>query len=78
MKALSAVNYNLHENIRDFGLYIEEKTHDFTGRGFVYSAIEEFIKEDPRGYFLITGDPGIGKTALAAQYVKQIGCVHHF
>jgi hypothetical protein len=44
----------------------------------VFDDVNRFIDENPRGYFFIIGDPGIGKSALAAQTVKQNGYVHHF
>lgn len=69
--------------IRDESLIIHNKTSDFVGRRFVFDAVDKFIEESGRhsagsGYFIIQGDPGIGKTALAAELVKDKGCVHHF
>lgn len=64
--------------IRDFSELIEEKTRSFVGRQFVFDAIDTFLKTNPRGYFLLRGDPGIGKSAFAAQLTKSRGCVHHF
>lgn len=69
---------DIHTQIRDFSWYIQEKTRDFIGRRYVFDQVEAFIQENPRGYFIIKGDPGIGKTALAAQWVKNQGCAHHF
>lgn len=77
-KHFSNTTSSIHNNIRDFSQYIEEKSDGFVGRKFVIEKIEKFFRDNPRGYFIIKGDPGIGKTALAAQYVKQNGCVHHF
>jgi hypothetical protein len=57
---------------------IEEKTEGFVGREFVFEAIEEFLKKQPNGYFIIEGEPGIGKSAILAKYVQQTGCVAHF
>jgi hypothetical protein len=57
---------------------IEEKTQNFVGRQFVFEAINKFILANPRGYFIVQGEPGIGKSALAAQFVKNQCCVHHF
>jgi hypothetical protein len=34
--------------------------------------------EFPSGYIVVSGEPGIGKTALLAQLVHQKGYVHHF
>jgi hypothetical protein len=65
-------------HIRNFSQYILTKTAGFVGRRFVFDAISEFTQSHPRGYFIVRGDPGIGKSALAAQMVKQHGYVHHF
>jgi hypothetical protein len=64
--------------IRDFSELIEEKTRAFVGRRFVFDAIDTFLKANPRGYFLLRGDPGIGKSAIVAQLTKTRGFVHHF
>ncbi len=68
----------IRNQIRDFTLYLEEKTRGFVGRQWVFNAIERFIDVYPSGYFYVIGEPGIGKSALAAQWVKQHGYVHHF
>lgn len=57
---------------------IAEKTQGFIGRQFVFNSIDRYIEENESGYFLIQGEPGIGKTALLAQLVKTRGYVHHF
>ena len=71
---------SIRSEIRDDTFIIEERTRGFVGRQFVFHAIQRFIEnaEIPRGYFLIHGQPGIGKTTLAAQLVKMKGYVHHF
>jgi hypothetical protein len=57
---------------------IEEKSRDFIGREFVFAALGEFLDADNRGYFVIEGEPGIGKTSLSASLVKTHKYVHHF
>jgi hypothetical protein len=71
-------SFSIRENMNDFTFYIEEKTRGFVGRQWVFDKVNEFINRNSRGYFFLIGDPGIGKTALAAQMVKKNGYVHHF
>jgi hypothetical protein len=57
---------------------IEDKTKDFVGREDVFRKIDDFLNRQPKGYFIIEAEPGIGKSAMMAQFVRQRGCVHHF
>lgn len=63
-----------------FGFYplINLLTHGFVGREFVFKATKDFIDNSENGYFIIEGDPGIGKSAIIAEYVKQKACIAHF
>ena len=74
----SRASFGIRDQIHDYTRYIEEKSRSFVGRQWVFDAIDRFMDENSRGYFFIIGDPGIGKSALAAQTVKQNGYVHHF
>jgi hypothetical protein len=69
---------NIHSEIRDYTFFIEDKTRGFVGRQLIFDEIERFLYDNSRGYFLIDSNPGIGKTALAAQLVKTQGYIHHF
>jgi len=69
---------NIRRYIRDYTTVIEDKTRDFVGRRFVLDEIDSFLTSEPRGYFFVVGDPGIGKSALAARLVADRGYVHHF
>ena len=57
---------------------IEDKTREFVGRDYVFDSIAGFIDDNPSGYFVLEGDPGTGKSAVLAEYVKRHGCVAHF
>jgi WD40 repeat protein len=46
--------------------YVQERAADFTGRGWVFARLDEFL-HGPPGVFLLLGEPGTGKTAVAAQ-----------
>lgn len=73
---------NAPDKIRDqiyyFDRYVGEKSAGFVGRQWVFDAVNRFIHDNQRGYFFVIGEPGIGKSALAAQMVKREGYVHHF
>lgn len=55
----------------DFSAYITDRTRDFVGREWVFAEIDRWLAapEAPR-YFIITGEPGIGKTAIAARLTQ--------
>jgi len=55
----------------DFSAHIAERTSEFTGRAWVFREIGAWLAdvEAPR-IFLITGEPGCGKTAVAARLVQ--------
>lgn len=78
LTAFSGSITGIHDQILDSSLFIEEKTRDFVGRQWIFDQVDRFLKDNPRGYFFIRGDPGIGKSALAAQLVKKQGYIHHF
>src|SRR4051794_23719942 len=54
---------------------VADKTRDFVGRDYVFEAIERFLTDNPNGYLTIEGDPGIGKSAILASFVKRTGCI---
>src|SRR4028118_369480 len=59
---------------------IQDRTQDFTGRQFVFEAIIEFLQKNPKGYFVLEADPGVGKSSIMAKLVLQMKrrCVVHF
>jgi hypothetical protein len=52
----------------DFSKYVCERTQNFTGREWVFQAINNWMAdpEAPR-FFLITGEPGSGKSAISGR-----------
>jgi Swt1-like HEPN len=72
------VNSGFSPEARALRTLISEKTVGFVGREFVFTSINEFLNSQPHGYFIIEADPGVGKTALLAEYVRRQQCVAHF
>ena len=66
--------------VREFESLIKERTTGFVGRDFIFTAIDGVLSDPafPSGYIVIRGEPGIGKSALIAEWVNRRGCVHHF
>lgn len=62
----------------EFRALIEEKTKRFCGRQFVFKQFDKFIRKHNRGYFTIIGEPGVGKSAIAAEYVRRHGSPCYF
>jgi hypothetical protein len=63
----------------DFSTYITDRTKDFTGRDWIFAEINDWLA-DPKGscFFIITGEPGIGKSAVAARLtqVRDLAAYH--
>jgi hypothetical protein len=57
---------------------LTDKTRNFVGRNYVFDGINEFITNQRSGYFIIEGDPGMGKSSIVAEYVRRTGCISHF
>jgi len=65
----------------DFDLaIIRPHLSEFVGRRDYVNAILDHLDDPtfPSGYVLLTGEPGIGKTALMAHLVSTQGWIHHF
>ncbi len=63
----------------EFKSLIESRTKLFVGREYVTQAFHEFRQKNDRGYFTVLGEPGTGKSAIAANYVinNQAICYFH-
>ncbi|BAY20480.1 hypothetical protein NIES2100_02220 [Calothrix sp. NIES-2100] len=55
----------------EFERIILDKTESFCGREFVFDTIENFFSRNTNGYFTVVGDAGMGKSAIAAQYIIE-------
>src|SRR5262249_27925399 len=65
---------------QQFRSLVDERTRHFTGRSFVFDRIDQLLAgaEFTSGYVTVRGEPGIGKTSVAAALVARRGYVHHF
>jgi hypothetical protein len=72
-----------HENQKydyppEFQSLITEKIKSFCGRKFVFTAFENFINTNKKGYFTVIGDAGMGKSTIAAKYVFEHKTICYF
>ncbi|HEV7914161.1 MAG TPA: TIR domain-containing protein [Albitalea sp.] len=56
---------------RDDSPYLEDKRRNFEGRAWLFASIDAWLAAPGERALLITGDPGIGKTAILAQIVHR-------
>jgi hypothetical protein len=57
----------------DFTAYLAERTARFTGREWMLRAVDDWLADGAERLFLLTGEPGAGKTALAGRLVQISG-----
>jgi hypothetical protein len=57
---------------------IAEYTRTFVGRVSAQQAFGRFLDTHRRGYFIVRGGPGQGKTAVSCHLVKTGEYIHHF
>jgi WD40 repeat protein len=55
----------------DFAAFLHEKRRDFCGREWLFRQIDDWRTHRSERALLITGDPGVGKSAIVAQIVHQ-------
>ncbi len=67
-----------HKYAGYFDSLIKKQSQDFIGRVYVFNAISQFINSRESGYFLLTGDPGMGKSSILAQWVIDNQCIAYF
>jgi WD40 repeat protein/archaellum biogenesis ATPase FlaH len=62
-----------------FDQNIERLTEGFTGREWVFEEIDRWLQQGSERFFILTGEPGVGKSAIAAQLTqtrKDIAAYH--
>ena len=57
---------------------VDEYARVFVERPQSQRALDTFLTTEPRGYFILTGHPGSGKTAFVSHLVRSRGYLHHF
>jgi hypothetical protein len=55
----------------DFAAFLHEKRRDFCGREWLFRQLDDWRTHRSERALLITGDPGVGKSAVVAQMVHQ-------
>lgn len=78
LRTLLGTSLGLDTAQYQWGNLVADKLRDFVGRAYVFDAIDAFLTSNPGGYFMIEGDPGMGKSALLAEYVRRTGCLAYF
>ena len=72
---------NFEHYLYSFDAFIDEMTSEFKGRKLLFDKLQEFV-DDPdirSGYFVVAGDPGIGKSAFMSRLIRKWSLpVHHF
>ncbi len=55
----------------DFGEFLDRKREHFTGRDWLFEEIRQWLHQGGEPSLLVTGDPGIGKSAIVAELVHR-------
>jgi WD40 repeat protein len=55
----------------DFGAYLRSKRAGFIGREWLFKKIADWCQGSSEPVMLITGEPGVGKSGLAAELVRR-------
>lgn len=59
---------------------IKRLIKDFTGREWVLEEINRCLQQENNHFFLLTGEPGVGKSAIAAHLIqtRKVIVAYHF
>jgi hypothetical protein len=59
---------------------ITRLTENFTGRQWVFDDIDRWLLESEERFFILTGEPGVGKSAIAARLtqIRDDVAAYHF
>jgi|APLak6261658528_1056013.scaffolds.fasta_scaffold00295_2 hypothetical protein len=59
---------------------IARLTENFTGRQWVFDDLDRWLNESEERFFILTGEPGVGKSAIAARLtqIREDVAAYHF
>jgi hypothetical protein len=59
---------------------IQRLTENFTGREWVFEEIDRWLQQENERFFILTGEPGVGKSAIAARLtqIRDDVAAYHF
>jgi hypothetical protein len=70
---------NLREAyISPWPVFERVKIDRFTGREWIETKLDAFLRDNDRGVFVLEAEAGLGKTAFLAHLVQQRRHIHHF
>jgi Cdc6-like AAA superfamily ATPase len=78
VKSVSLKKNSDYEIPTEFMALIEYHTKFFIEREIVIDRFERFKNSSSQGYFILQGEPGVGKTALLANYAQKHKCPCYF
>ena len=67
--AFKATILSIGTHVNNFSAILN-KHANITGREFIREKISQFMEDQLSGYFILTGEPGIGKTAIMANLIN--------
>jgi len=49
---------------------LQQLTEVFTGRSQILNEIDQWLQQNDQRFFILTGEPGVGKSAIAAHLIQ--------
>ena len=53
-----------------FSAFIHQLTEVFIGRSHILNKIDHWLQQNNQRFFILTGEPGVGKSAIAAHLIQ--------
>lgn len=75
--AFKATILSMGTHVKNFSAILDQHSQ-IMGRGFIKSHIDHFKNNFDSGYFVLTGEPGIGKTAIMANLINPTEKQAHY